>query len=114
MSLEATIRTVVREELEHALRAVLPGLLAEMVKPPAGREPLFTVEDVARICRTEPKVVRGWIKRGKLRATRPGHQYLVEPAALERMLTGIALAKAPVSDDEQVRNIMGSLERRHH
>jgi excisionase family DNA binding protein len=42
----------------------------------------LTVEEVAKITRSHPNTVRWWIHTGKLRATRFGRRWLIEPESL--------------------------------
>jgi excisionase family DNA binding protein len=47
---------------------------------------MFTVEEIAAILRVSPKVVRGLIHRGELKAVRVGKQYRISKTVLDAYL----------------------------
>ncbi len=47
---------------------------------------LLTVADVAAYVNRDPKTVRRWIERRRLRATCPSGQWLIHPDDLDRFL----------------------------
>ena len=48
--------------------------------------PLFTIPDVADICRVSTKTVRRWIAAGDLVAMRLGSQWRIAPEDLDRFM----------------------------
>jgi excisionase family DNA binding protein len=49
---------------------------------PSAIGPLFTIQEVARMLRVDPKLVRRWISRGELSAIRYGTQVRIHEAAV--------------------------------
>jgi excisionase family DNA binding protein len=47
---------------------------------------LYTATEVAEICRVTVETVRAWIKEGKLKAKKPGREYLVDEVDLREFL----------------------------
>ena len=55
-------------------------------RSPAPTLEVWTLPEVARICRVSLRTARAWVKRGKLSASRPGRAYLVRREVVEAML----------------------------
>lgn len=98
------MRQVVREELASARAAPV-----EEPKEKLTAE-LLTVEQVAESCHVGPGAVRGWIRTGRLTASKVGRGYLIEPAALRRLLSGLSLVQAAPEPDEEARRILGRIQ----
>lgn len=102
MTLEDSLRSIVREEIRAALRE--EGA-ARATPPPAIRPKLLTTVAIAGMCDVTPDTVRNWISSGKLQAKKRNRSFVVEPAELERFLS-----KAPatdIDDDERLKLILG-------
>lgn len=65
---------------------------------PVGPQQFLTVQQVADRLRTKPYNVRDWIRRGRLRATKPFGTLLIDPADLDALLA----EKTVRADDEAV------------
>lgn len=65
------IRAIVREELRSAL-----------AEAPAGPA-ILTVEQAAALVGVSEKTLCSWIKRGRLRASRPGRRYQIARSDLQ-------------------------------
>lgn len=48
--------------------------------------PLLTVDETAEMLRVQPATVRGWIRSGKLRASKFGREWRVMPGDLEHFI----------------------------
>lgn len=86
MTLEDTIRQVVREELR--------ALVDELRPAPAERVPggYLTIDEAATLARLRPATLRTWIRSGRLRAT--GRPYRVSREDLAE-----ALESRPAPDE---------------
>lgn len=105
MSIEETIRRVVREEVRAALEEHIPRLAPAEPKPPPP-SPLLTVEQVAERCHAKPKTVREWIRSGRLHAGKAGgRRYLVTLMDLERFMRSGASAGAGATVAGEVERI---------
>lgn len=69
------IRTIVREELRAAL--------ADLPTGPA----ILTVEQAAGLAGVSEKTLCSWIKRGRLKASRPGRRYQITRSDLDACMT---------------------------
>jgi excisionase family DNA binding protein len=47
---------------------------------------LFRIEEVSRLLDCTPKTVRNWIRRGHLKASKPGRSYLVDERELRAFI----------------------------
>ena len=47
---------------------------------------LYTAAEVAEICHVTVETVREWIKQDKIKATRPGREYLIDEEDLRAFL----------------------------
>lgn len=101
MTLEETLRTIVRDEI----RAAVDALKAELGAPARGPAPTLTVADVAGACHAQTKTVLSWISAGKLKARKAGRKWVVLPADLERFLAN-ETPSVDASDDETVVRIL--------
>ncbi len=68
--------------LGEALDVLAAGMIERADAPPAGPDPLMTVEEAARELKRSPAFVRGQVRRGALRALKDGHGYRLRRSAL--------------------------------
>lgn len=104
MSLEDTLRLILREEIRAAVREELAS-----VRPtanPASDETL-TVEEVAADCAVHAQTVLLWIRSGRLSAKKPGRRWVVRRADLRSFLQGMQNPHRADSIQEQADRILG-------
>ena len=101
------VRQALREELELAVneRPAAPEKAAE----PQTVE-FLSVEQVAEVCRVGVGAVRGWIRSGKLTATKVGRGYLISREALRRLLSGFGLVQAAPEPEDEARRILARIQ----
>jgi excisionase family DNA binding protein len=83
MTLDDTLRAILRDELRTIVREEMRAALAEAKPAPAPVGAYLTVDQVAEQCGVKPATVRAWISKGELKAGRAGHRIAVPPQALE-------------------------------
>lgn len=81
MTLEETIRAVVREEIRAALRE-----LRQPAPPATSAEPYLTIAQAAALACVGGTTVRDWLRAGKLNRYGQGKRVLINRAELERLL----------------------------
>lgn len=81
MTMEDTLRILVREEVRSAVREVVATLR------PAGESPLMTVREAASFARVAEPTVRSWIQQGKLNRYGTKGALRIKRDELERLLT---------------------------
>lgn len=102
MSLEDTMRSMIREELRHVLQEELPAMLAQ-VRPPGDVGEYLSVEKAAAIADVHQDTVRGWVKSGRLPEHRAGRELRVRRDQLRRFLEGNHGEKdRPTAEEEAV------------
>ena len=87
MTIEDTLRTLIREELLAFRRDLLADLRRTLVLPPNTPQYL-TTEEAAELARVTPRTVRDWVKTGVLRERRAGAKLLIQTAELHAHLAG--------------------------
>lgn len=104
MSIEDSLRLMVREEVRAAVREELRAALSESKQPAEAGPALLTVEQVAeRAGGVRPSTVREWIRSGRLEARRAGHRFLITPRALEAFLAASsAPEKEPIGAEDHL------------
>lgn len=100
--IEHVVRRVIREELDARAPAV-----------PAPVGGLLTVGEVATRCGgVSAETVRGWIHGKKLRASRPGHAYLVAPEDLAKFLAERDAARPPPQVEAELHALESRIRRK--
>ncbi|PRP98551.1 helix-turn-helix domain-containing protein [Enhygromyxa salina] len=87
MTIEDTLRTLLREEL----LAVKQDILAEVRRSLPSSDPTLeylTTEEAAELARVTPATIREWIKTGALRERRAGNKLLIKASELHAHLAG--------------------------
>lgn len=70
--------------LGEALEILASGLAERADEPPAGPDPLLTVEEAALELKRSPAFVRAQCRRGALKALKDGHGYRIRRSALQQ------------------------------
>lgn len=105
MSLEDTLRVIVREEL----RSVVADFLAKQTPPPPTGTQYLTLKEAAAYARVSKGTVREWIRRGQLRRYGDSPRTLVvSRAELDRVLAPKPPSGAPSEAelDERVEQLV--------
>jgi excisionase family DNA binding protein len=87
MSIEETLRTLIREEL----LALKQDILHELRRPtptPTTTHQYLTTEEAADLARVTPATIREWVKTGTLRERRAGQKLLIKAEELHAHLAG--------------------------
>ncbi len=101
-TVDTALRKLVREVVLDVVRVVVREELAVARPEPASSSPplretttsspravqFLSIKDVAGAVHVVERTVRGWVKTGKLRASRAGRLMRIERAELERFLAG--------------------------
>ena len=95
MSIEDTLRTLIREELRAFKQDLLTHLQAS--QPPTQTREYLTTEEAAELARVTPATIRDWVKSGTLHERRAGQKLLIKTAELHAHLAGDL-----VPDEDQV------------
>jgi len=92
------IRAVFREEL-RAARDEFRTAVADLVNPKQPSD-VLTVEEAAGIAKVQPVTIRDWVRRGHLKASKPGggHHYRIARVDLCRCLETSRAAEQDVDD----------------
>jgi len=86
MSLEETVRTLIREEVQRVLREELPGLLADLRPDSHAGDEYLSVQKAAAVAEVHADTIRGWIKSGRLPEHRAGRELRILRGDLQRLL----------------------------
>jgi excisionase family DNA binding protein len=109
MTLEETLRAIVREELRTALAELRTFAAAPQ---PAASPALLTVEQVAeRAGGVTATTVRAWIDSGKLTARRAGHRWVVRTEDLERFLARDDDEHGTIDVEQQLKLVTSRLQK---
>ena len=101
------VRTIVREEVQAALRET-----GQRLQEPAVASPEFlTIPQVANLLGVTEPTVRGWVQRGELHATRigvKGRRYVVKRGDLDAYIEGQPVTRQRNRDavDKQATEIV--------
>lgn len=103
MSVDETIRQLLRQELRAIIREEVAPLLNAHSAPGTTESAYFNVKQVAEQCRVSVKTVRSWIQSGRLKSNRAGaRNYLVARTDMERFLSRPDDNGAPAVDAQVV------------
>lgn len=109
MTLEETLRSIVREEL-HTLEQRLEQRLAR--PPEQSTAPrLMKVADVARACGVTQPTVINWIHALRLRARRAGRRWVIATEDLEQFLAHDDATHATIEPGKHLRVLMDRVQR---
>lgn len=61
-------------------------------------ERVYTVDEVAKILKVDPRTVRRWIAQGKIRSFKVGHEHRIRQRALDEVMQDGGTSK---KDEEQ-------------
>ncbi len=86
MSLEESVRAVVREELKRVLREELRLAIEQLRAAPNAESEFLSVKEAAQLTRVSEATVRDWMTRG-LRRYGQGHVVRIRRAELLRFLS---------------------------
>ena len=106
MTLDETLRLIVREELRAALKEiqVAPSSTSPGPTAKAAGAVMMTVGDVAERCQVRPETVRGWVHSGELIARKTGRHLRVRPSDFEAFLSSVDTSGAPtINSDVHLR-----------
>jgi excisionase family DNA binding protein len=90
MSLEDTVRTLIREEVQRVLREELPAAIAELRPASDAGEQYLSVDKAAAIADVHPDTVRTWVKSGRLPEHRAGRELRILRSDLRRFLASVS------------------------
>ncbi len=102
MSLDDTLRLIVREELRAALKdiQVAPSSTSPGPTAKGAGAVMMTVGDVAECCQVRPETVRSWIHSGELIARKTGRHLRVKPSDFEAFLARVDTSGAPTINSD--------------
>ena len=107
MSLEESVRTVVREELKRVLREELRSLIEQLRAGPNAESEFLSVKEAAEFTRVSEATVRDWMTRG-LKRYGQGHVVRIRRAELLLFLSqGTDSAGKEIDIEEHAIAILG-------
>lgn len=86
MSLEAELRSLVRDEVRDVLREELQVLLQDRGGIRNAAEAYLSIAKAARVADVAPGTVRAWIRSGRVESRRAGRVLRVSRTELERFM----------------------------
>jgi excisionase family DNA binding protein len=105
MSLEETLRGIVREEVRSALRELLPVSAPKTVGATPGA--YISTAEAGALADVLPDTVRDWIAQGKLPGYRAGREWRVRRDELEALMAhGAERAPAAVDLKKMARDLL--------
>lgn len=108
MTIEDTIRAVVREELQRVLHEELRAAFAETSPPDA--DGYFSIASAAAFAEVHPDTVRAWVKSGALPEHRAGRELRVLRSELRAFLAA-GRSAARLSAEEEAAAILARRRR---
>jgi excisionase family DNA binding protein len=99
VSLEDSVRAVVREEMKRVLREELRAAIEELRATPNAQSEFLSVKEAAKLTRVSEATVREWMTRG---LTRYGQGHVVRICRAELLLF---LSRAAGSEEEEANDV---------
>ena len=106
MSLEDSIRAVLREEMQRVLREELRAALADVRAADSAGEQYLSVFKAAAVAGVHPDTIRAWVKSGRLPEHRAGRELRIRYDELRRFLDGDEGEKNRPTADEEAATIL--------
>lgn len=106
MSLEETVRALIREEVQRVLREELAGVVAELRPAADAGEQYLSVERAAAMAEVHADTIRGWVKSGRLREHRAGRELRILRSDLHRFLAAVSANGHRETAEEEATTIL--------
>lgn len=88
MTLEDTLRRLIREELLAIKQDILAELRRSLPAANTATREYLTTEEAAELARVTPATIREWVHIGALRERRAGQRLLIKASELHAHLAG--------------------------
>lgn len=109
MSIEDTIREVVRAEVRSALREVFPD--RGSAPSPTSDDGYLSIARAAELAEVHPDTVRGWMKEGRLARHQAGRELRVRRSDLHAFLAAAPAAPGQPTPEAEATGILSKRRR---